>query len=218
MKCRSVVPPTLTSLLQNLRYGLSSNQILHRLPRANDVIFITVHQHLGRLRMGIIVRGHGEAISARAHDGEEIPTLRALDLAIFGKEVTTFAYRSDHVGDDLLSAALKHRLNLLVRTIQRWTDEIVHAAIDNHEVLVVGLLDVLDFSEKNTGIADNDPSRLENESDVQTFQSLDDGLGVFFRMWRHFISIADPQATAQIEIANLSPLFFQRPDQHPIQV
>ncbi len=51
---------------------LASYEIVERLAGADDVIDRAVDEHLGRARAGVVVRGHDEAVGARAADREQL--------------------------------------------------------------------------------------------------------------------------------------------------
>ena len=156
-----------------MRNHFAADQVVEALALADDVISSPSTSTSGGLRMRIVVRRHGEAVGAGAHDREQIAALRPADLAVLGEEIAALANRPDDVGDDVCSALrLHHRLNRLIGAVERRADQIVHAAVDDDEFLVVGFFEVQDFGEQDAGVADDDPARLQDQRDIETLQTL----------------------------------------------
>src|SRR5688572_24066346 len=104
----------ITLSLQHLRYGFSSDEILHRLPGPNHVILVAIHQNLGRLRMRIVIGRHGKTVSTGAHHGQQITAAWTSDFAVHGEKVAALTNGADNIGNDLLGSRLNDRTNLLV--------------------------------------------------------------------------------------------------------
>ena len=113
---------------------------------------------------------------------------------------------------------MSHRLNRLIRAIESRPDEIVHSAVDDDKFLVVGLLDVLHLGHKDACVADNHSTRFQHQRHIQPIETLDNSIGVFLGMRRHFVFVADAQSAADIQVLNPRAFFFQRTDQHAVEI
>ena len=80
---------------------------------------------------------------------------RTDDIHRFARGVLRFADRND----------------LVVTLVERGPDQIVHPGIDDHEFLVLGLLDVADAGEEDAGIADEQTARLEQHPQADRAQA-----------------------------------------------
>ena len=63
----------------------------------------------------------------------------------------------------VIARLLREWHDLVVAVIEGWAGEIVHRGIDDYEILHAGLLHVLDARDENTGIAGDEPARLDQD-------------------------------------------------------
>ena len=90
-----------------------------------------------------------------------------------------------------------------MRIIERWTDQIVHCRVDNHESPVFAALHVDDAGDENARIADDEAARFEDETTAQMTGSSADDVGVAVGVVgiRVFAgAIGDAEAAAEIDV------------------
>ncbi len=61
---------------------------------------------------------------------------------------------------------MAHRLDVVMRLVERRADQIVHRRIDDDEALVA-FLHILDRGDEDAGIAHDQPARLEHQFDTE---------------------------------------------------
>src|SRR5262249_5632626 len=137
---------------------------------------------------------------------EQCAICRFHHFAVNGKEIAAFTNWPNHIGANAAGRQrlLYHRPNLMMRVIQRWTDEIVHGSVDDNEVLYLAALHEQHARNQNTGIADQETARLKNQSAVETASGSLDHLGVGLRVRRRLVVVAvrNAQTTAKIHVQN----------------
>src|SRR5207237_3009842 len=94
----------------------------------------------------------------------EIPRLKRRQLAALGQKVSALAYRTDDVRQLGRAGPFAHRPDLVIRLVQRRTDEVVHAQLDDHEAAAVRALDSDHRADHDPRIGDEIAAGLEKET------------------------------------------------------
>src|SRR2546430_966637 len=163
------------------RLDFFPHQVFPFLPFSNQREFVAAHQRLCRQRTRIVVGRHHKSVSARAHDRQQIALVKLWHFPIQRKEITRFTYRPNNV--DLLRLTLtltlaharardrlSHRHDFVIALIERRSDQVVHASIDDGEFLRARFFDVPDARQQYAGVADEKTTRLDEDSNIQLAQ------------------------------------------------
>ena len=67
----------------------------------------------------------------------------------------------------------------MIAVVKRGPNQIVHTRIDNCELFLDGLLDVKDAREQNARVADQQPARFEQDSQIQIAQCRQNRIHIF---------------------------------------
>ena len=89
--------PGCGTFAQRLNGSLAADEVVSRLPFADETEPVAAHQHLRRERARVVVRSHHETVGAGAHERREFAFVELRQLAILREEVAAFADRPDDV-------------------------------------------------------------------------------------------------------------------------
>ena len=123
------------------------------------------------------------------------------------EEITRFADRTDYIGQNERAAGLTERHDLVVRLIERRTNQIIHGRIHDQKFLLLGSLAVQQASEQYARGADNRPPRLDHHGEVPSLNllsQLPDERADF--RGRVGGPVGDPEAAAEIQVSDPMPL------------
>ena len=96
----------------------------------------------------------------------------------------------------------------MVRVVKRRPDQIVHRRIDDHEMLVLALLEIDDRSDQRSGIANDRSARLQNHLAAEGRRALRDDFGVLLRRGRRVVvvAISNAETAAEIDMLDCVPV------------
>ena len=122
--------------------------------------------------------------------------------AVFRDKVAGFANRADHVGASHVPVAkgLANGPDIMIRVVERGPDQIVHASVDDDEMLLAAPLGVDHLGHKNPGVARDDAARLKQELGAEAVRKSGDDLGIVVRQ-RRFLkvpAIGNAKAAAKV--------------------
>src|SRR5262249_41528178 len=105
------------------------------------------------------------------------------------------------------------RPDFMMSLVERRTNKIVHAGIDDHECLSVAALHINHTGYQNTGIADEDATWLENQGAVEIPRRPLDHVGIGLRMgrWLVVVAIGNAETATKIDVLDHVPVPAQRP-------
>src|SRR5437868_7186957 len=96
-------------LLQPRRNLFPRPDRLHRLARAHDRGWLSVHQNFRRQRTRVVVRRHHETVTAGTQQREVIALAEFRQRTVLGKVIPGLADRTDDVGLDRRAVVLRER-------------------------------------------------------------------------------------------------------------
>ena len=146
---------------------------------ANQGKLVPLHKRLRRQWTRIVIRRHDETVRAGAHERDQIALLHFRQRPILRKKIAAFANGTDDI-DRFARGVLRFadRHDLVITLVKRGPDQVVHSGIDDHEFLVLGLFDVADARQEDTGIADEQTARLDQHAQSELAQRRQDGGGI----------------------------------------
>lgn len=128
----------------------------------------------------VVVRaGHGHAVGTGGEDGDEVALRDGGECAVGGEEVGAFADGADdvagfeagewlglgHVDGDVRGVDACGP-GEVVGLVERGADELVHAGVDDDELLGAAVLDVLNAGEEDAGVADDGATGFEEDAEA----------------------------------------------------
>ncbi len=105
-------------------------------------------------------------------------------------------------GDDVHPGLVKRRAN-----------QVVHRGVDDGEILVRGVLEVLDPGQQYAGVGDDRTARFEHQRQCATLHALAHRGDVVAGQRRLLVAIAHAEAATQVQVANGDALFGQPVDE-----
>ena len=120
-----------------------------------------------------------QAVGACVEQCDEIAGFNGCEFAIAGKEVAGFADRTYHVDGVGAARTRADRNNVVVRLVERGTDEIVHGRVGNHEGLVAVALDDEHTGNEGTGLGNEESAGLDEQLAFKAGKAILDGRSVF---------------------------------------
>ena len=145
-------------------------------------------------------------------------------LSILGEKIGGLANRTDDI-DLFFLFLLSNSPDLMMRSVKGRADEIVHACVNDNEFLFSLVLFKNDACQQNSGIADNDATRLKNDGQAKilraqkqsTLHTLPEMVALqrrkkypIHRQNPH-TSVHVPPASIRDELANAGDCLFERP-------
>src|ERR1700733_14556051 len=166
--------------------------------------------HIPRLSPALRERGGGycrfQPVRRRKRRRSSPQGGRPRRVPVERKIIAAFADRTDHIAAHQISARLRlpYREDFVVRVVKRRPDQIVHRRIDDHETLVLALLEIDDRSDQRAGIANDRSARLQNYLAAEGRGALRDDFGVC--LWRGrrvvVVAISNAESAADIEVVD----------------
>lgn len=176
---------------------------------------VTVDEDLRGAGVVVVRAGHGHAIGAGGEDGDEIALGDGWERAVGGEEVGAFADGADdiagfeageglglgHVDGDVRGVDAGGP-GEVVGLVERGADELVHAGVDDDELLGAAVLDVLDAGEEDAGVADDGAAGLEEDAEAAgdaVAEEGDEGVAEVGEGSGGGAAVVDAEAAAEVE-------------------
>src|SRR5262245_43436481 len=97
-----------------------------------------------------------------------------------------------------------HGIDALERAVERGPDEVVHRAVDDHELLRLRVLQEQDAREQDTGVADENAAGLEQQLDAELLDAVtEQRIRIVLRARGLFVLIGDAESAAEVEVADV---------------
>src|ERR1035437_2750957 len=154
----------------------AADQVLVILALPDDAPGGAFHQHFRRAGARVVIRTQHEAIGSGGRDREEIAGHGIGHGAIAGQEIAGFADGSHDIHGDARQRVLAQREDLVVRAIERRSDEIVHRGVDNQEFLLAIALAVEDTSQQHAGGTGDAAARFDDGGEAARVEPAGQGL------------------------------------------
>ena len=101
----------------------------------------------------------------------------------------------------------------VIRAVKTRPEQVVHPRVHHHEVLDGGLLGVEHPGHQDPRIPDQHAPRLQHHRGIQVPDHPDQRPGELLRQRRSLVVVGDPQAAADVDVADVRPLLTQPSDQ-----
>src|SRR5271157_5674915 len=152
------------------KLNLRPHLVLEALSPSYHSSFRIIHQHFRRPAAGVVVRSEHRAVRAHVEYGEKIPLADQWKFSSARKKVARLTDGTDHIGNLGFPRLAAHRNNLVIRTVQRRTHQIVHRRIDNQKALVIIRLPVEDARQQYARRSYDGTTRFEQQMQLQLAQ------------------------------------------------
>ena len=119
---------------------LQSEERRDGLAVADDVIAFTVDKNFSGSRSTVVVAGHRETVSSRASHAEPFTSLNFRELTVAREEITGLTDRTDDIDLVRGRTGRSHGLDRMPCVVERGSDRVVHAGVDDHELFPSVLL------------------------------------------------------------------------------
>lgn len=94
-----------------------------------------------RQRTAVILAGHDLTVGTGGTQGDEVTTVRLVEVDGLGEDITRLTDRTDDI-IRLYGLITREVLDLMISLVERRTDEVRHAGIDDGKLLRRALLDI----------------------------------------------------------------------------
>src|SRR5208283_1548068 len=121
----------------------------------------TIHQHFCRPSARVVVRSEHRAIRADVENRQQIALADQWKFSVACKKIASLADGADYIRNLGFVRPATHRNNLVIRTVERGTHQIVHRRIDNQKALTVIRLSVEDARQQHARWPLDGASRLK---------------------------------------------------------
>src|SRR5262249_14368995 len=137
---------------------------------------------------------------------QQIARSRLGHVAFERQEIARFAYRPCDIGNDArgIGARFTYWTDVMVRFVERGTNEIVHPGVDDDKGLSLDTLEIKHARDQDTGIADNQAARFEDKRALKVARRALDHRGVSLGMRRRLVvlAIGNAETAAEIDMAD----------------
>src|SRR6266480_7880161 len=179
--------------------GFLSNQILVGLAFRYHRVFVSLDQHLRGPWTRVVVGGHDEPVGARRLNRKKIARLRVVDLPVESEKVTALANRTDDVGDGSAPGRV-HSVDSVKGIVVRRTEKVGHTGVGDDELLAAAAFSIENARQQNSGVADEESSRLEDYSEPRPADEGADHIPKVTDINRPLDVIRDGETAADVEI------------------
>ena len=181
-----------------------------------------VDQHLGSPPAGVVVAGHARAIGARGEHRQHV-TGRHAQGTLATQPIPALAHRTHDVIDRRLGRCVKRQGHDGMKGfVHGWARQIVHGSVDDAKVFLLSGFHVLYGAQAHPCIAHQGASGLDHDLSLPKASRIEHRPECFPKevgVWRRFIFVLNPQASAKIQVMDGHAVGLDLFDQieHPVQ-
>ena len=106
----------------------------------------------------VVLGGHDLAVGTGAAHGEQVASLDMRDGVVLDEDIAGLAHGSDDIVELLVGIGTGEVLDTMKSTIEGRSDEVVHAGIDDGELLIIPSFDIKDTGHEVTALGDDGAS------------------------------------------------------------
>lgn len=180
--------------------------VAHGFAAPNEFGFGAFDEDFGGAGAGVVVGGEAHAVGSSVEESYEVTGFDCSDSAVAGEEVAGFADGAYDVGGDGFSAGLADGDDLVVRVVERGTDEVVHRGVGDDEGFSAVLFDDEDAGEERSCLRDEEAAGLEEEMGLFVGEAFGESCGIALDLVccvKGSVGIVDAEAATGVDGANV---------------